>query len=80
MGNMNEEDEKLANLDPKLDLPVLMITANQDIVATAEMMEKGIRNFADNVRVKELDTGHWVQLEAREEVNKYLQEFFSELD
>jgi hypothetical protein len=54
MGNMNEEDEKLANLD--LDLPVLMITANRDIVATVEMMEKRIRQFADDVQVKELDT------------------------
>jgi pimeloyl-ACP methyl ester carboxylesterase len=80
MGNMNEEDEKFANLDPKLDLPVLMITANRDIVATAEMMEKGIRQFADDMRVKKLDTGHWVQLEARDEVNKILEEFFSELE
>jgi soluble epoxide hydrolase / lipid-phosphate phosphatase len=78
--NLNEEDEKLANIDPKLDLPVLLITANRDIVATAAVMEKGMRTFAEDVRVKELNTGHWLQLEAREEVNKILEGFFSELN
>jgi soluble epoxide hydrolase / lipid-phosphate phosphatase len=70
----------LANIDPKLDLPVLLITASRDIVATAAVMEKGIRMFAEDVRVKELNTGHWLQLEGKDDVNKILEEFFLELD
>ncbi len=77
MGNLNEEDERASNLDPTLGHPVLMITASRDIVATAAMMERGIRKFSKDVRVKELDTGHWVQLEGRDDVNKYLEEFYS---
>jgi soluble epoxide hydrolase/lipid-phosphate phosphatase len=80
MGNLNEEDERANNLALTLEHPVLMIKASRDIVATAAMMERGIRQFANDVRLKELDTGHWVQLEAREEINKHLEEFFSELD
>lgn len=43
-------------------------------------MEARVRQFADDVRVKELDTGHWVQLEAKDEVNLYLEQFFSDLE
>jgi len=78
--NLNEEDEKLANIDPKLDRPVLLITANRDIVATVAAMEKGVRIFAEDVKVKELHTGHWLQLEGKDDVNKILEEFFSDLN
>jgi soluble epoxide hydrolase/lipid-phosphate phosphatase len=78
--NLNEEDEKLANINPKFDLPVLLITANRDIVTIAAGMEKGTRMFAEDVRVKELNTGHWLQLEGKCDVNKILEEFFLELD
>ena len=59
---------------------MLLITASRDIVATAAVMEKGIRMFAEDVRVKELNTGHWLQLEGKDDVNKILEEFFLELD
>ena len=39
-----------------------------------------MRPWAENMRVKELDSAHWVQLERREEVNRALQEFFDEVE
>jgi len=69
MQHFNEEDEKLANVDPNLLLPVLLITANRDIVGNgAFVIEKGMRMFAEDVWLKILNTGHWLQLEARDEV------------
>jgi soluble epoxide hydrolase / lipid-phosphate phosphatase len=79
MGNINAEDEESGDFKARLELPVLMITAKRDIVATAKIMEAGIRQFASDVQVKELDTGHWVQLEARHEVNLSLDRFFADL-
>jgi soluble epoxide hydrolase/lipid-phosphate phosphatase len=69
-----------ASLGPNLELPVLLITANRDMVATAAVMEKGMRQFAEDLRVKELDSGHWVQLEFKDEVNKALEDFISRVE
>ena len=77
---MNEEDGKGGNLKLRLELPVLTITAKRDIVSAAKIMKARIWQFADNVRVKELNTGHWVQLEVKDEVNSYLEQFFSNLE
>jgi pimeloyl-ACP methyl ester carboxylesterase len=77
--NINDEDEKAGDVKTRLELPVLLITANKDIVASAQIMEAGIRQFADDVRVEEVNTGHWVHLEAKNEVNAYLEAFFTDL-
>jgi hypothetical protein len=50
------------------------------MVATAAVMEKGMRQFTENLQVKELDSGHWVQLEFRDEVNKALGDFISRVE
>jgi predicted alpha/beta-fold hydrolase len=68
--NLNEEDEMSANIDPNIELPVLLITANRDMVATAAVMEKEIRQFAEEVLVEELDSGHWCSLNSRMRLTK----------
>lgn len=43
-------------------------------------MEGQVRAFSQDVRVKTAKTeGHWVQIESRDEVNAWLQDFFVEV-
>jgi pimeloyl-ACP methyl ester carboxylesterase len=74
--NLNEEDERHSQPDPKLVQPVLMLKEKPSAVGVPGFAEQ-IRQFADNVTIKELSTtGHWMQLEAWEEVNQLLEGFF----
>ncbi|PGH05325.1 hypothetical protein GX51_03046 [Blastomyces parvus] len=73
--NLNVDDEIKAQLDPKLNQPVLMLTSQQGpaiLPGAADM----VRPFAENLTVKEVAAkGHWTQLEARDEVNEVLLSF-----
>ncbi|KAI9926481.1 hypothetical protein ASPWEDRAFT_45416 [Aspergillus wentii DTO 134E9] len=74
--NLNEEEELQADLNPNLTVPVLMISPQPSPVELPGIGEQ-MRCIADKVVVKEVSTtGHWMQLEAREEVNEILAEFF----
>jgi pimeloyl-ACP methyl ester carboxylesterase len=56
-------------------MPILMVTEKPSAISVtgfAEMMNQ----FSDNVTFKEVSTiGHWVQLEAADEVNRFLDDF-----
>ena len=66
-----------ANIDPNIELPVLLITENRDVVAAAAVMEKGIRQFAEDVLAEESDGGHGLQFEFKDEANKVWEDFIS---
>lgn len=71
---LNADDEK--GLDPKIPCPVLLIAEKDSSVSIPGFVE-GMAQFADDFRMKTTSTiGHWVQLEARDEVNPMLEEFF----
>ena len=59
-----------ANIGPNIELPVLLIPAYRDMVAIAAVMEKGIRRFAEDVWVEELDNGNWCNLNSRMRLTK----------
>lgn len=43
-------------------------------------MEGSLRPFAQDIRFKTASTeGHWVQIESRDQVNAWLEEFLSEV-
>ncbi|KAE8378464.1 putative epoxide hydrolase [Aspergillus bertholletiae] len=76
VSNINLEDEKAAKIAPSLSMPVLLLCPRK---SGLEMpgIEEGMRAVASNLVVKRVSTaGHWIQLEAREEVNRILGEFF----
>jgi len=72
--NLNKEDEEKAKLDPNLPHPMLVVTASRVPIGSPQHAER-IRGFAADVVVKELDAGHWIQLEKSGEVNEILKEF-----
>ncbi|KAH8696405.1 putative epoxide hydrolase [Talaromyces proteolyticus] len=77
--NINIEDELNENLDPMLHMPVLVITEQPSAISIPGFAEQ-MKQFADDVRFKQVKTnGHWVQLEARDEVNSMIQEFIHEV-
>ncbi|KOC13575.1 epoxide hydrolase [Aspergillus flavus AF70] len=77
VSNINLEDEKEAQITPALSMPVLLTCPKK---SELEMpgLEEGMRAVcAGDLVVRRVSTeGHWVQLEAREEVNRFLEEFF----
>ncbi|GAA4078405.1 alpha/beta fold hydrolase [Nonomuraea soli] len=56
----------LADVDPVVRQPALMIYAERDVVPRAERLT----DFVPNVDVVSLDCGHWIQQEKPEETNQ----------
>jgi pimeloyl-ACP methyl ester carboxylesterase len=85
VGNLNEDDEKAAmeagTLDPQIKCPVLAIESAPGRASIPGFMEENIRPFAKDVRFKAVPTeGHWVQIESRDEVNAWVEEFLKEVE
>lgn len=79
MADLNDEDE--SSVAPErwhIQQPTLLITCSLDPIANASMQEQGMRPFVRNLKVEKMESGHWVQLEKREEVNQTLKVFFQE--
>ncbi|ODH26720.1 hypothetical protein ACO22_04462 [Paracoccidioides brasiliensis] len=63
--NINVDEGIVVKLDPILRQPQPMLVVEQ------------MKSFAANLTVKQVNAaGHWVQLEARDEINEGLLEFF----
>lgn len=60
--------------------PTLFIACAKDYVAVPRLQEEGMKPWVRDLRVKEMDSAHWVQLQRREEVNRALQNFFNEVE
>ncbi|KAL4874048.1 hypothetical protein BDV12DRAFT_158946 [Aspergillus spectabilis] len=74
--NINEQDEAQANIDPVLSMPVMMVCP-QPTKLELPGCEAQMSQVAPDLTFKRVSTsGHWVQLEARDEINAILKEFF----
>jgi pimeloyl-ACP methyl ester carboxylesterase len=58
-----------------LNQPTLLVTSTNFITASADF-PKQMQPFAPNLVCKELDAGHWIQLERPDELNHMLGDFF----
>ena len=73
--NLNLEDEVQANISARIACPVLMVFPAH--VADQFSAGSQSKDVADDLTVKGVNTsGHWLQLETRDEVNAILKEFF----
>ncbi len=75
MQNLDHRDEEEEKPDQNLEGPVLMIVAKEDPLSNA-MAINGMKEFVANLKVVEIECGHWLQIEKRHEVNTALEEFF----
>ena len=79
-GNIGVGEEIADEVDVKLKCPVLMVWAKVN-EGSKGLGRPDFSTLAEDVRMKEVSTsGHWVQLEAREEVNGMLEEFWGEVE
>jgi soluble epoxide hydrolase/lipid-phosphate phosphatase len=79
MQNLNVEEQEKANLDPKLNIQALMIAGKHDVVSRPDLALEGMNAYVSKFRFEVVESGHWPQLEQRDEVNGLLKEFWSSL-
>jgi pimeloyl-ACP methyl ester carboxylesterase len=66
--NLDRNWHLLADADPIISQPTLMIYGDQDGIPQSE----GLKNVVPNVDVVSLDCGHWIQQEKPEETNRII--------
>jgi len=64
--NLDRNWHLLAEVDPIIQQPALMIYGDRDAIARAE----NLTEFVPNVEVVNLDCGHWIQQERPDETNQ----------
>lgn len=63
--NLDRNWRLLAEVDPIIKQPALMIYGDRDVVARSERLSR----FVPDVEIMSLDCGHWIQQELPEETN-----------
>jgi pimeloyl-ACP methyl ester carboxylesterase len=66
--NLDRNWRLLADVDPVIRQPALMIYGDRDLVAKSERLAE----FVLEVEVATLDCGHWIQQEKPEETNRMI--------
>lgn len=67
------DDDKSVPVDKyEIHKPVFFGAAQQDYVALAATGKQSVTQLCKSVTIREFDTGHWVMLEAKDEVNQEL--------
>jgi pimeloyl-ACP methyl ester carboxylesterase len=74
--NLDRDWHLLADVDPIIHQPALMIYGDRDAVARAE----NLAEFVPNVEEIHLDSGHWIQQEKPEETNSTILEWLARHD
>lgn len=74
--NLDRNWHLLADVDPILNHPALMIYGERDLVQKSERLS----TFVPNVDVLSLDCGHWIQEEKPEETNRAILEWLAQQD
>ncbi|GLZ38096.1 alpha/beta hydrolase [Actinokineospora sp. NBRC 105648] len=66
--NLDRNWRLLADVDPIIQRPALMIYGERDVIARSERLAE----FVPNVEVASLDCGHWIQQEKPEETTQMI--------
>ncbi|KAI0360858.1 alpha/beta-hydrolase [Trametes cingulata] len=75
-----QDDKNIPETQWALHKPVLFVAAKHDAVAPPAMGKASMGKYAPHAKIVELETGHWVQLEATEQLNKVFEEWIKELN
>nr|WP_062339302.1 alpha/beta hydrolase [Herbidospora sakaeratensis] len=74
--NLDRNWDLLADVDPIIRQPALMIYGDRDAVSKSERLAE----FVPNVEVVNLDCGHWIQQEEPEEANQAILKWLEQQD
>lgn len=74
--NLDRNWHLLAEVDPIIEQPTLMIYGDKDMIPKSENLTK----FVPNVDAVSLDTGHWIQQEKPQDTNKVILEWLERQD
>ncbi|MFC8432381.1 alpha/beta fold hydrolase [Streptomyces sp. NPDC057253] len=74
--NLDRNWRLLADADPIIHQPTLMIYGDRDLVARSENLSE----FVPDVEVVSLDCGHWIQQEKPEETNRAITKWLEQQD
>ena len=74
--NLDRNWHLLANANPIIEQPSLMIYGEQDLIPKFE----GLSQFVSNVEEVSLDCGHWIQQEKPTETNQVILEWLKQQD
>ncbi|WP_211215885.1 alpha/beta fold hydrolase [Catelliglobosispora koreensis] len=74
--NLDRNWHLLADVDPIIQQPTLMIYGDRDVIQKSENLAK----FVPNVEVVSLDCGHWIQEEKPEETNQAILKWLDQRD
>ena len=69
--NLDRNWHLLADVDPVIQQPTLMIYGDRDVVPRSE----NLTEFVPNAEEVSLDSGHWIQQERPEETNNVILEW-----
>ena len=72
--NLDRNWHKLAEVNPVIQQPALMIYGDRDVIPKFERLKE----FVPNVDVISLDCGHWIQQEKPEETNQVILEWLEQ--
>ncbi|GAB1317171.1 Epoxide hydrolase [Madurella fahalii] len=68
-------DRELTAEAKKVTVPTLLMVTEKDYVVMNDLQVQATGAMAQDLKVVRLDTGHWAMLEAKDEVEKLLEEF-----
>ena len=74
--NLDRNWHILADVDPIIQKPALMIYGDRDLIPKSE----NLTEFVPNVDVVSLDCGHWIQQEKPEETNRVILNWLEQQD
>ena len=76
----SEEDKALTDEDKKISVPTLMVVTQRDTAILGEVQAAVTQASAgDNLQIERLPTSHWPMLEAREAVERLLEDFATKI-
>jgi soluble epoxide hydrolase/lipid-phosphate phosphatase len=80
LNDINGPDEALIPDSAKqIQAPVLLVTASEDPIGLPVLAISETQPYATNFRMQQITSGHFVQIEASEETNQILDNFFTEV-
>ncbi|KAI8676151.1 AB hydrolase-1 domain-containing protein [Fusarium sp. Ph1] len=78
VSNFNLQDELEDECNAfDLKCPVLLVLAARDTIALPSVQLEDTQRHVKNLTVKQVSTGHWPMEEAADEINSFLQNFFT---